>query len=149
MPNLDKIIYLDSDTICLKDLSKLYNINPLDKMFMGKIITYNRKTHDFISDTGVLLLNLRKMRELQVERKVITLLNSGYRHPIFHDQAIINIYFKKFIGVISPEYNAYPFSFRNVKQYKKESGGLYDLDSIYLSLKFHSIIHNQVKLNLI
>jgi len=141
IPNLDKIIYLDSDTICLKDLSKLYNINCMGKIFLAKIKSYDPKNHEYTINTGVLLLNLKKMRKMQIEKKALILLKNGFKDPIFHDQAIINIFFKKYIGFIPPEYNAYPFSFRRAMQYLEESGGLYDFDSIYFSFKFPSIVH--------
>ena len=141
LPNLDKIIYLDADTICLKDLSNLYNLNFMGKIFLAKINTFKEGDLNFTVNTGVLLLNLIKMRKMEIEKKVISLLNNGFRHPVFHDQAIINLYYKKYIGFLPTEYNTFTFSYKNVVQYKKDSGGLYDFDSLYFSFKFPSIIH--------
>ena len=74
---------------------------------------------------------------------MLALLNNGFTHPIFHDQAIINIYFKKFVGFLPPEYNTFTFNYNYnyIKQYNKDTGGLYDFDSLYFSLKFPSILH--------
>ena len=141
LPNLNKIIYLDSDTICLKDLSNLYELNFLGKIFLAKINTFNNKTLNFTINTGVLLLNLNIMRKEKIEQKALTLLNNGFTHPIFHDQAIINIYFKKFVGFLPPEFNTFTFNYNYIKQYNKDTGGLYDFDSLYFSLKFPSILH--------
>jgi len=140
LPKVNKIIYLDSDTICLKDLSNLYNLNFMGKLFIAKINTF-KSFNDFTINTGVLLLNLIGMRKKNVEKKALTLLNNGFKHPIFHDQAIINIYFKKYVGFLPPEYNNFAFNLNIVKQYKKDSGRIYDFDLLYFDSKFPSIIH--------
>ena len=141
LPSLDKIIYLDADTICLKDLSNLYNLNFMGKIFLAKINTFKEGYLNFTVNTGVLLLNLVKMRKMKVEKKVLNLLNNGFKHPVFHDQAIINLYYKEYVGFLPTEYNTFTFSYEKVKQYKKDSGNLYDFDSLYFSFKFPSIIH--------
>ena len=68
------LIYLDSDTICLKDLSNLYDLNFLGKIFLAKINTFNNKTLNFTINTGVLLLNLNIMRKEKIEQKVLIFL---------------------------------------------------------------------------
>ena len=140
LPNLNKIIYLDSDTICLKDLSNLYNLNFKGKIFFARIITFKEGNLNFTINTGVLLLNLRGMRKIKFEQKVLTLLNNGFRDSL-HDQAIINHFFKKYVGFLPPEYNSITFSYNKVKDRKKKFGDLYDFDSLYFSFKFPYIIH--------
>ena len=72
--NLDKIIYLDADTICLTDLSDFYNINFNGKMILGRAIrhTKNDKVEYFTINTGILLLNLREMRKKKFEKRLLT-----------------------------------------------------------------------------
>ena len=70
LPNLNRIIYLDSDTICLKDLSNLYNLNFLGNIFLARINTYQDK-NNFTVNTGILLLNLKKMRKKKIEKNVL------------------------------------------------------------------------------
>ena len=140
LPNLNKIIYLDSDIICLKDLSNLYNLNFKEKIFIGRIIYFNNLNHSFEINAGVLLLNLVGMRRMKIEKSVITLLNNGF-HDSLHDQAIINNYYKKYIGFLPPEFNSITFSYENVKTRYERFGGLYDFDSLYFSFKYPYIIH--------
>ena len=140
LPSLNKIIYLDSDTICLKDLSNLYNLNFKGKIFIGRIITYNNKNNSFKINAGILLLNLVGMRRLSIEKKVLTLLKNGF-HDSFHDQAIINIFYEKYIGFLPPEFNSIIFNYERVKRRYKKFGGLYNFDSLYFSFKFPYIIH--------
>ena len=65
IPYLNKIIYLDSDTICYKDLSNLYNINFKGKIILGQVIVTNKskKTGYYSINSGILLLNLKEMRK--------------------------------------------------------------------------------------
>ena len=141
IPNLNKIIYLDSDTICLKDLSNMYNLNTIGKIFLATPLTFNKENLNFTVNTGVLLLNLKKMRKMEIEKHVLTLLNNNFTDSFLHDQAIINIFYKKYIGFLPPEFNRFK-TFKNYLQdYFKDSGGLFDFDSLYFYLKFPSILH--------
>ena len=139
LPDLNKLIYLDSDTICLKDLSSLYNLNFNGKIFLARIISYeDNKKYNFTVNTGILLLNLKKMRIKKIEKEVLNLLNSGFSDPNFHDQAIINKFYKKYVGFLSPIYNK---CFISLDIFYKKTRKLYDFDSIYFFNKFPAIIH--------
>ena len=141
LPSLDKIIYLDSDTICLKDLSNLYNLNFNGKIFLAKIIKFQPGKSQYTVNTGVLLLNLKRMRKMKIEQNILNLLNNGFSDPVFHDQAIINLFYKKDIGFFSPEYNRFSLYKKYINNLEKDYGGIYDFDSLYFLLKFASIIH--------
>ena len=141
LPNLNKLIYLDSDTICLKDLSNLYNFNFMGKIFLGKILIFDPANYNFELNTGILLLNLFEMRKIKIEKQVLTLLNNGFKDPVYHDQAIINKYFKKYIGFLPLEFNVFPLITSFMNQETKGYNGLYDYDSIYFSYKNPSIKH--------
>ena len=139
LPDLNKLIYLDSDTICLKDLSSLYNLNFNGKIFLARIISYeDNKNYNFTINTGILLLNLKKMRIKKIEKEVLNLLNSGFSDPMFHDQAIINKFYKKYVGFLSPIYNKGVIS---LDEFYKNTRKLYDFDSLYFFYKFPAIIH--------
>ena len=109
----------------------------MGKIFIARINTY-RSNKRFSVNTGVLLLNLLKMRKYEIEKKVLNLLNSGFTDPDYHDQAIINKFYKHDISFLSPEYNKIISSIHEI--YKK-AGGLYDFDSLYFARKFASILH--------
>ena len=141
LPNLNKVIYLDSDTIVLKDLSNLYELNFMGKIFLASMLTFNKGYLNFTINSGVLLLNLKKMRKMKIEKYVLTLLNNNFTDPNFHDQAIINLYYKKYIGFFSPEFNRFK-TFKNyLENYYKDIKGFYDYDTLYFFLKFPSILH--------
>ena len=140
LPNLNKIIYLDSDTICLADLSNLYNLNFNGKIVLGQILSKNksRQTGNYSINSGVLLLNLDEMRKIQMEKQVLNILNNGGK---LLDQDIFNQYFSKYLGLFPPKYNTYLLGYNTLVKFNNGSGSLYDDDYLYFSFKFPSIRH--------
>lgn len=76
LKDLDKVLYLDCDTIILKDLTDLYNTN-LGNNYVAAADDWQSDWYDGNFDkryfnNGVMLLNLKQMREDSVERHLIT-----------------------------------------------------------------------------
>ena len=141
LPNLNKIIYLDADTICLSDLSNFYNLNFNGKIFLGKGLSQNKTFQKQIKiNSGILLINLKKMRKMNIEKKVLNILNSGFSHPTLHDQAILELYLYEYVGIFPPKYNSYLLNHtETVKLIKNPK--LYDKDELLFSLKYPVIRH--------
>ena len=110
LPQLNKIIYLDSDIIVYKDLFNLYNHNFNNNLILAAPIfgtyIFNNNTKSY--NTGILLFNLQKMREINFTKKVKEILNNGYRDTKYHlhDQAILNQFFSEYIGDLELDYNS-------------------------------------------
>ena len=155
--NLDKIIYLDGDTVCLTDLSDFYNLNFNGKIILGRPIKYekNGKKEYFTINTGILLLNLREMRKIKFEKMLLNILNKGFGYKKIHqrksdnpgtdiltqDQALINIYFNKYIGLFPPKYNVNEFFYKHLIKNNINLAYLYDTGYLYFSYKYPSIKH--------
>ncbi|HAU87467.1 MAG TPA: hypothetical protein DCW90_18875 [Lachnospiraceae bacterium] len=106
LKNEAKCIYLDGDTLVLKDLNDMYNLDISEYYVAGTPDGFrNRKKYgkrikipdmnDYIN-SGVILLNLAKMREDNIENKFYKLLTSELKNtysPIFAfpDQDTINV----------------------------------------------------------
>ncbi|BDR55561.1 glycosyltransferase family 8 protein [Xylocopilactobacillus apis] len=103
-PEYDKGIYLDSDTIVNDDIAKLYE-QELDENLMGAIpdafITHDpvgrRYSKDalnihenFYVNSGVLLMNLKELRNQHFSEKFLDLLNQYHFKLIAPDQDYIN-----------------------------------------------------------
>ena len=141
LPNLNKIIYLDADTICFRDLSNLYELNFKGKIFLGKGLNRNKTNLEQIHiNSGILLMNLKKMRKKKIEQKVLKILNNGFTHPTLHDQAVIDIYLYKYVGLLPPEYNSYYLNHTEIYKLIKSSK-IYDKDKLLFSLKYPIIRH--------
>ena len=142
--NLNKIIYFDTDVIVYKDLNKFYNLNFNGKMILGQP-TYGNKNyqkHGFNKiNTGVLLLNLLEMRKNKFERKVIKLVGKGIKFS-YHDQTLLNDYFKQYLGTFPPEYHIRPWSnYKEMEIFNKKIGKVFDQDYFFFSHKYPTIRH--------
>lgn len=144
IPYLNKIIYLDSDVIVFKDLTNLYNINFNDKLILGQPTYTNDspKTGIYKINCGIILLNLKRMREINFEKKVLNLIVNKKHKYRYHDQDIVNIHFKKYIGKFPPENHARPYRFQQIIKFNKDSGNLYDNDYFFFSWKYPTIRHH-------
>jgi lipopolysaccharide biosynthesis glycosyltransferase len=98
-PDIDKIIYLDTDLIVEKDLKELYSLD-IDNLKIAGVRDYieQRKCEDLninppYINSGVMLLNLQSLRSSNFSVQCIDWLNShcgrGLHH---HDQDAINVY---------------------------------------------------------
>lgn len=93
--NLDKIIYVDYDIVCLSSLDELWNID-LDGYDVGMV---EEKDKPGYYNSGVLLINLERLRNGNGD-ELIKHINDKLRFP---DQDLINQYWK--IKPIDAKYN--------------------------------------------
>lgn len=111
MPD-DKLLYLDIDLLFHDDIRKLYNINISDYEYAAAKDFYGKKLlhYDYIN-AGVLLFNMKKIKETNLLGKARQMINEKYM--LFSDQsAIYNCTTKKLI---------LPQKFNDQKWLKKET----------------------------
>lgn len=117
----NKVIYLDSDTIVLDDISKLYNYNIKDN-YVGAITdkvvnsndTFKKYSKEVLGikakkyfNAGVIVMNLKMFRENNFYESFINLL-SFYKFKVAQDQDYLNIICKDKIKYISNSWNVMP-----------------------------------------
>jgi len=99
----DKVLYLDTDTVINKNISELYNIELKDYEYAAVRDRYGRFFFNpRYCNTGVLLLNMQKIRETGLFDKVVNLLNK--RKVFLSDQTGINKMTTK-KKIVSRKYN--------------------------------------------
>ncbi len=111
--NIEKILYLDCDSLILNSIDDLYKTNIEDYMCAGvldPIPIYFKKVielanDDFYINTGVLLINLKKWREINIEKTFINFLKSHENEYIHNDQGVINGVLKNQMLILNPKYN--------------------------------------------
>ena len=129
--------------IVYKDLSNLYNLNFNGKFVLGQVTGNNRnkRTGVYRINNGILVFNLYNMRKFKIEEKAIQIIKKG-KHFFYHDQTLMNDYFKNYIGIFQIEYHIRNWrSIENIKKFNKGSGHVYDDDVFYFSSKYPSIRH--------
>lgn len=110
----DKILYIDSDTIIQKDLKKMYSTE-LEQKYAAVVssplsLNINHTQNLGIEsceyfNSGVLLLNLLKMREDNIAKKLLDYKLNNYN--LFMDQDAFNKIFNKCVKYLPIEYNQY------------------------------------------
>ena len=70
-------------------------------MILG--LPFSKENNYYIIISGILLLNLKKMREINMEKKTLNILIKKGQKYDFHELSIMNIYFKEYIGEYPPE----------------------------------------------
>ena len=114
LKNVDKIIYIDGDCLVFDDLTNMYNIDMNDNLFMGQAdykktfkICCNLMKTDFKKYicSGVMLMNLKLLREYNFKDKVNDYLNrnNGDTH-CSADQGVLNYLCKDKIDYLPARY---------------------------------------------
>lgn len=121
-PQYDKCIYLDSDTIVEGDISLLYN-EELENNYLGCIIDKSTIDNEKLAcyfenvvgipkdkyiNSGVLLMNSKKLRELNLAEKFLDLYNKYKFDVVAPDQDYINALCYNNIKYLSEKYDAMP-----------------------------------------
>ena len=121
-PEYDKGIYIDSDVVVPGDISELYNHDLKDNLiaastdnsiqgipqltkYVEEAIGVNRLEY---INSGVLLMNLKKMREIEFSSKFLNLLETYHFDSIAPDQDYINAMCNKKILYLNEEWDAMP-----------------------------------------
>lgn len=115
LPNIDKLLYLDCDIIVDSPLDDLFNIN-IDEYDMAAVMDLNEvMIPDFLKsigctsghyvNTGVLLMNLKKLRNRNILEDTLAYLKL-YKDLIrFSDQDILNGIIPNIL-LLPPKYNS-------------------------------------------
>ena len=98
--NIDKVLYLDVDTVVINSLKELYNMDFENNLFIGA--THIKKSlHKFHSirfgvsekniyvNTGVLLMNIKQLRNIPIEQDVINFVKKNKSKLMLPDQDIV------------------------------------------------------------
>ena len=127
LKNINKIIYLDGDTLIYNDLTEMYQLNMNNIYFRGiRELIVNNKYYEKDLDkskyicAGVMLMNLKLIRENHVFKIFKNYYYKYYNKGIYYgDQHIINALFKDKIGFLPPKFGMWFISENNIKYYKK------------------------------
>lgn len=135
LKEIDKILYIDSDTVINDSLKELWDIDISDYLVAG-VDTYTvsakeelglTKNDKFIND-GVVLMNLDQIRKQKVEEKFLEAIKKFNGNPPVLSEGIINLVCKGQILSLHPKFNLLsgffwykknPFSLMN-NYYSKE-----------------------------
>lgn len=149
-PQFDKGIYIDSDVVVTSDIAELFDIDIKDN-FIGAcrdysiadippLVSYTEnavgvKGDEYIN-SGVLLMNLKKMRENDFEGHFLNLLNTYHFDSIAPDQDYINAICNGKIHYLSQEWDTMPDSSTPVENPKLIHYNLFSKPWCYDGIKY-------------
>ena len=132
LPNTEKVIYLDVDTIVNSDLEEMFNTDLEDyyvagvselKLALKSInidgVNNKVKVSKFTPIcSGVLIMNLKKMREDKIEeefKKYLKSVDCERFEQVLLDQDAVNFVCMNKFKLIHPKYSMFPFEYQNPK----------------------------------
>ena len=110
---IEKILYLDCDTIINGSISELDKVDVSGKVFLGVKDCIGKKYKENIGlkfndayiNAGVLLINFKRLRKIDVAEKIDQYLQKFLYLINYADQDILNGTFKNEIGTLNPKYD--------------------------------------------
>ena len=132
--DVNRILYLDGDTIVLDKLDKLWNRDLRGKtLAMCSEPTFNRKRRQnlgldnyYYHNAGVFLADLKRWREIDAQKIILEYYKENDGKLFANDQDAINASMKDEIVELLPKYNfsniytTYPYSFMKKLAYPKK-----------------------------
>lgn len=114
LSQFDKVLYLDCDTIILSDIRELYNTDITDFYIAGaddytKDGFCKRLNISEYVNAGVLLFNLKKIREENFQQKLFDYYFENINNLPYQDQDVINVVFQGGIKVFDKSWNVQLF----------------------------------------
>lgn len=114
LKELDKVIYMDGDTIVLKDLSELYNIDITNEYasvskdgiyyrFPKEMKEMGLDKRGFYFNSGVMLYNLKKQRDDDIISQLEEYIKT--HEDFYGDQDVLNVVFGDKLKLMSYRYN--------------------------------------------
>ena len=150
-PKINRIIYIDTDSLILKDLMELFTLDFEQKYILGrldKIVdeldSLGKYTKTYIN-CGILLIDLYSLRKYNYYNKFMDYLDKynntkGYLKN--QDQTLINYVCQDKIGLLDPKYHMWPF--RNEEEIRGFNNRLrtkYNIEDLIKDFKDPFIVH--------
>ena len=124
--NLERVLYMDTDTICNKNLSFIYSVDLKNNLLAacedyGFVLrphikkqvyhNLNFQDDDLYFNAGVILFNLSEIRKTYTTKEILNFIKQNSDRILFHDQDVINKIFHGRILSLPITMNCRPFFF--------------------------------------
>ena len=148
-PNIERMIFLDGDTLIFKDILEMYQLDFKDKYILGypfhsrEVFERLKKTSKYYINAGVLLMNLSKMRESNLDLEVLLYTIKNSEKFSFLEQDTINIIYAGKIGLLPLKYGIYLIGSLKIfkKYYLPSFKHKINLNKLMKAIKNPSIVH--------
>lgn len=113
--SVEKVLYLDCDTLCHGDLQDFWEID-LGGNYCGAVTDavgehyydlFGMNNTSRYCNSGMILFNLKRWREDKLEDKVAEYVRQHNGYVFFMEQSVMNIVLQDRIQILHPKYNTY------------------------------------------
>lgn len=121
LPQVNKIIYFDCDIVVNSSLKELFETE-LGENIVGGVRDINKrmlKKNSGYVNSGMLVMDLKKIREQNIEQQFFDWTNENIESINMGDQQIINEVLKGRIQIVDDEWNVQSSNFTNRSSYTK------------------------------
>lgn len=149
LPDLNKIIWMDGDTLIFEDLTDLIKIDMENLYYRGFLdYPYPMECFNFAGDhyicAGVMLINLEKLRQDNMEAKFEDFIEKNNENLVQHDQTVINVLCQENLAALPAKYGIW--NFENLQKAREHAGVLkakdkYSADDMQSAFEHPAILH--------
>lgn len=150
LPDVDKIIWLDGDTFTFKDLTEMINLDMTNYYYKGFLdhsvdlaLEFGVNNDHYIC-TGVMLINLKALREDKVQEKCAKFIDKNSGKLTQHDQTVINVVCCDKVGVLPPKFGIWNYADEKTAidyNNKLKPARRYNKDEFLKAYKDPTIVH--------
>jgi len=150
--SIKKALYLDCDTIIMGDISSLWQVDISEytiygvKDCIGKVYKENigLEGNDIYINAGVLLINLEKLRNINIKECINQFIDKYSKVISYSDQDVLNGIFSGKFGILHPKFNVmtliYMYEYNDIMKIRRPSN-YYDKDAITEAKEQPVIVH--------
>ena len=129
--NLDKVLYLDCDILIEQSIRKLWEIDLQGKTIAALMDAFskyyrmniNLEPNDIMFNSGVMLIDLKKWKEHEIEQKLMKFIASKNGKIQQGDQGALNAVLSKETFCFEPKFNSvtifYDFNYEDMMTYRR------------------------------
>ena len=151
-PDVDRILYLDCDTIITGDISELENVEFNGNIAMGVKDcisgTYKKNvgldTDSPYINAGVILFDMDALRKVNINAEIENYMQKYEKLINYADQDILNGMFKEKIGELNPRYDVMTIdavhTYEEIQQLRRPTN-FYGKEELQKAVKAPAIIH--------
>ncbi|MDG2982021.1 glycosyltransferase family 8 protein [Latilactobacillus curvatus] len=149
---VDRILYLDCDTLIVNSLQSFYLMDMKEKMIILAKDPFSKRYREFLNiprkadmfNSGVMLIDRNEWNRFEITKKIEKTISLYNGKIIQGDQGIIDIISQEKYGILSPRYNVissyYEFSYNQIEIYRKPVN-FYTESQIEDAIENPSIVH--------
>lgn len=150
---LDRVLYLDCDTVIMKSIRELWNLNLrgrtvgalMDAFSVHYRANIGLQRSDIMFNSGVMLIDLNRWKEQRVEEKLLEFIAGKNGKIQQGDQGALNAVLSRETYCFEPRFNSvtifYDFSYDEMMIYRKPAEGFYGREEVRRAVEDPTILH--------